>query len=433
MHYPIKLAGRQHPAYFYGSERIDFRFYDATLSEIRRLDAPAWASFSDGRFVTPTEVLFRAFVGTNVHFYRYNLSADDLQRMADQAGSFGQYSFQLTNASRQIVFDYSSYIQPPEIYRINLDGAGLTPLSQINAPLQALSQTRMDPVSFTLANGQAREGWLLQPADAAFPPQNVPIVVWQEGGPGGVMNNTWGADIERPFALLPNVGIAVLVTPLVGREGYGPAFFNALADDRNFGQIDIDEQAEIVRQMIAQGWTRPGQIGITGCSYGGYFALQSVVRHPDLYGAANPQCALIDTIVEWKRGYPGTMPFLQGPRTPYTDPEEYQRDSPIYHTDRIQTPVLTFHGDKDFLPVTLNENLHQMLVARNVPARMLKFIDGGHGQTDPGFQLHRAQEQIAWFRQHLKPKAEEPALFTVRLPLVAAGSGEQEPPLRARP
>jgi dipeptidyl aminopeptidase/acylaminoacyl peptidase len=127
------------------------------------------------------------------------------------------------------------------------------------------------------------------------------------------------------------------------------------------------------------------------------------------------------------------MPFLQGPRTPYTDPEEYQRDSPIYHTDRIQTPVLTFHGDKDFLPVTLNENLHQMLVARNVPARMLKFIDGDHGQTDPGFQLYGAHEQIAWFRQHLKPKTEAPALFTGRLPLVAAGSNEQEPPLRARP
>jgi dipeptidyl aminopeptidase/acylaminoacyl peptidase len=189
MEYPVKLAGRQHPAYFYGSERIDFRFSDATLSEIRRLDAPTWASFSEGRFVTPTEVLFRAFVGTNVHFYRYNLSADDLQRITVQAGSFGRYGFQLTNASRQIVFDYSSYIQPPEIYRINLDGADLTPLSQFNAALQALNQMRMDPVSFTLANGQAREGWLLQPADAAFPPQNVPIVVWQEGGPSVIMSN----------------------------------------------------------------------------------------------------------------------------------------------------------------------------------------------------------------------------------------------------
>ena|SRR5688572_18362585 len=34
---------------------------------------------------------------------------------------------------------------------------------------------------------------------ATFAPQNVPIVVHQQGGPGGTMTNRWGTTSEDPF------------------------------------------------------------------------------------------------------------------------------------------------------------------------------------------------------------------------------------------
>ncbi|NTW98262.1 MAG: prolyl oligopeptidase family serine peptidase, partial [Oscillochloris sp.] len=117
------------------------------------------------------------------------------------------------------------------------------------------------------------------------------------------------------------------------RSGHRITTQQALVDNANFGQIDIDEQAEISRQMISRGWTSAAKLGIMGFSYGGYFTWQSVVRHPDLYAAANAQSALIDLLNEWQSGYPGATAALEG-LPPWVAGAEYMRDSPSYNAER---------------------------------------------------------------------------------------------------
>ncbi|MFQ3663591.1 MAG: prolyl oligopeptidase family serine peptidase [Chloroflexaceae bacterium] len=402
--HPARVKGRRYPIYTpQFSERTSYRFYDLSGVEVGRLESDLFSSgaFSSAvaEFISPDEIIFRAMKGTDRHPYYYNRVSGELRNLADRAGSY--YNVFATNTSREIVFMFSSYTEPPEIYRLGWDGRGLKRLTWLNEELRLFANLRQDPVRFTLRNGQTRVGVLIQPADAPFPPRNAPLVVWQEGGPGVAMVNRWLVNVENPYALLPAMGFPLLVTPLAGRAGYTPAVFNALVDGDNFGAIDIDEQAEIVRQMIARGWTQQGKVGITGCSYGGYFTLQSLVRHPDLYAAANPQCAFIDLITDWTRGYDRLVPYIQG-LPPYNIPEEYRRDSPAYNASRIKAAVLTFHGTEDFLPITQNENLHLQLANRGLPARMVRFIGEGHGLEEPANQLYAAQEQVAWFRAHLK-------------------------------
>lgn len=259
----------------------------------------------------------------------------------------------------------------------------------------------MNPVSFQLASGAVRDGVLIQPAGAPFPPQNERIIIWQQGGPiGPLLENRWAVRVEDPYGLLPNFGMSVLVVPLVGRRGLDAERYRAMMDGDNFGERDIDEMAEIVRQMHALGWTSPAKTGVTGCSYGGYFTLQSLVRHTELYGAANAQCTLDDTFVEWSRGFDTLMPLLIG-RPPYEAEAEYRASSPFYNAGSINTPLLLFKGDQDFLPITINENLFAQLAGRGLDVRFVKFIGEGHGLTQPDNGLYAAQEQLRWFRLHL--------------------------------
>ncbi len=406
--HPARIKGRAHPIYTpQFSERTSFRFYDVDAPtgprEVGRYASDLFSSGAWSRvtadFVTPDELIFRAAKGADRHPYYYNRVSGELRNLADRAGAY--YNVYSTNQSRQLVFTFTSFTAPPDVYRMGWDGTGLTRLTWFGEELRELANLRQDPVSFTMPDGQVRVGALIQPAGAPFPPRDVPIVVWQEGGPGPAMFNSWEAIVERPFGLLPGMGMALLVTPLAGRPGYTPASFNQMADGANFGQVDIDEQAAIVREMIRRGWTSRGKVGITGCSYGGYFAAQSIVRHPDLYAAANVQCGWIDMTTEWTRGFDALAPYLAG-LPPYSLPEEYRRDSPAYNVDRIKAAVLTFHGSEDFLPIVQNENLHLRLLNRGLPARMVKFIGEGHGLANEENQHYAAQEQILWFRTHLK-------------------------------
>jgi dipeptidyl aminopeptidase/acylaminoacyl peptidase len=355
-------------------------------------------------FVTPDEVIFTSVYGLSMRLYYYNRVSGEFREISDRSGMYGQIfsSGQVlaTRFSRQLVFRYSSFQNPPELYRIGWDGQAFAALTYNNVEVAELNQVQANEVSFTLQDGSVRQGYLVQPAGAAFPPQNEPIIVWQAGGPGLFMVNQWLTTVENPLNLLPNFGFSLLVMPLPGREGWGPEFYNALADGDNFGAVDVDEGAQVARQMIARGYTSPDRVGITGCSYGGYFTARSITRYPDLYAAANTQCTMFDLVTEWQTGFPSLISYLMG-NPPTMDPIEFINDSPGFQASNVRTPTLIFHGQFDYLPVSIAETFHEEVEAAGAPVRMLMFENEGHGLAEPENQLLAAQAQINWFRQHL--------------------------------
>ncbi len=414
---PGHLKGRRYPIYnFQFIEKTGLRFYDANLKQTGSFDVPQVSdtALASGRFISPDELLLRGVTGSDFRMFYYNRGSGQFTMVSDSAGT-DAFVRPLSGASRQFIYGHTSFNAPMDLYRIGWDGNNKKRLTWVNEEVAKLNAVQQRPVSFKLKDGTVRGGVLIQPAGAAFPPKNQKIVVWQEGGPGGTILNEYLALVESPFALLPNFGFSLLVMPLAGRTGLGPQTYNALYDGSNFGARDIDEQAEVVTQLKAKGWAGPQGVGIVGCSYGGYFAFQSIARYPGLYAAANPQCALVDIITEWSRGYPGLMAYSEG-LPPWNAPEEYRRDSPIYNAGKIRTPTLSFQGTLDFLPITLGENIHTQIVNNGVPARMLQFNRAGHGLVrvqasgDEGdgaelsklYERYAAQEQIVWFRTYLK-------------------------------
>ena len=404
--YPAKLKGRSYPIYTpQFNDRISYRFYNMDLKQTGELNTDILSTDSVkptiAEFVSPDELIIRTTVNSDRRPYYYNRVSGELRSLADRAGSY--WNVMSTHHSHQLVFMYDSFTNPPDIYRLGWDGKGLARLTWFNEELRQFANLRQNPVSFKLKSGIVRYGTLIQPADAAFPPKNKPLIVWQEGGPGPAMFNRWDTGVERPYSLLPTFGFPVLVVPLAGRTSTTPASFNSLVDSGNFGQIDIDEQAEIVQQLVSRGWTNKSKVGITGCSYGGYFAWQSIIRHPATYAAANPQCALVDLFTEWSRGSTAVLTaYLEG-LPPYSNVTEYRNDSPAYNVAKVKAAVLSFQGSNDFLPEVLGENMHLQLFNRKLNARMIKFMGEGHGLQDPKNQLYAAQQQIDWFRTYLKP------------------------------
>jgi dipeptidyl aminopeptidase/acylaminoacyl peptidase len=219
------------------------------------------------------------------------------------------------------------------------------------------------------------------------------------------MTNRWGATASEPFNLLPNFGLALLFMPFAGRDGLGPAAFNALAAERNFGQLDIAEAAQVARTMKARGYTTHGQLGITGCSYGGYFTSQSISRYPYLYAAANGQCLLLD-LHQWLEA-PGGTPnlgalYMEG-RLVTDEPEEYNKDSPLYQAGKVRTPLLLFHGTQDLYPLDTAVQFHDQVEAAGTPVTLLAFEGEGHELMAPTSRALAAQWQIWWFRTYLTP------------------------------
>lgn len=398
---PARIAGRPHPTY-QNPDSAYYQIYDQDGTLLHTIDDPALQSptESEGWFLGSDRLLFWAAYGHNRPLWIYDLSQQRLQPVPLPPGSVDPTTLALSPDGDTVIYGFSSVTQPPELFRFRAgDTAPPTALTQINADLQAVNRVQYQPVQFTTANGP-RQGFLVQPAGQAFPPQQVPLVFWQEGGPGIPMSNQFATNVETPLNLLPNFGIAVLVVPLTGREGFGPAFYRAQAEGQNFGHIDLAEGRDIVQQMVQQGWANAGQIGVSGCSYGGYYAAQSLRQFPGLFAAANPQCSLLDALTEWQLGYSDRISYLVG-QAPMENPSAYLTISPLYGATQITTPTLIFHGTEDFLPIDIVRNFHDMLEAAGAPVTLYEFENTGHGIDDPQLQNIAAQLQIQFFRQYL--------------------------------
>ena len=409
MTHPAQPAGREHPVVVVGAfpDRALYRVYDSNLSLTSTLDRPEIEAplASSAIFLSPDEVVIPAAHGLNFGLFYFNLLSGEFRVLQPDVGTFLEapegYQIHATHQSRQLVYNQSSFLSPPEIHRLDLDGGAEQTLTHFNTRAAEANQVRVDQVSFPLQDGATRVGYLLQPVDAPFPPQDIPIVLYQQGGPGGPMTNRWGSTAEEPFNLLPNFGFAVLFMPFSGREGFGPEFFRALADHDNFGQLDVAEGAQVVQYLLEQGYVQPGRVGIAGCSYGGYFVAQSITQFPELYDAANIQCAVLD-MIKWWEPNPYLVTFMEG-SLPEDQPEEYRRDSPFYQASQVTTPLLLFHGRDDHLPFGIVRDFRNGIDEETTPVEMLVFKNEGHSLTLSSSRLVAAQELIDWFRKHLVP------------------------------
>ena len=444
-HRPAHLAGRPHPTYLFPDSAY-YQVYDRDGTLLHTIDEPALQGpyESQGWFLGQDQLLFWASAGHQRPLWVYDLGTDstadsspdlspdssadsraelstelstelnpDLRPQPRQSrlrplplppGSVDPAALALSPSGDTIIYGFSSVTQLPELFRWRSnDPSPSAPLTQVNADLQSVNRVQYQPVQFATQNGP-RQGFLVQPEGQAFPPQGVPLVFWQEGGPGFSMANEFAAEVEIPLNLLPNFGIAVLVVPLTGREGFGSAFYRGQADHQNFGHIDLVEGRDIIQQVVQMGWARANQIGVSGCSYGGYFAAQSLRQFPGLFAAANPQCSLLDTLTEWQLGYSALLSYLVG-QSPMEDPAAYIANSPLYGTTAITTPTLMFHGTEDFLQIDVARNFHDMLDAAGAPVTLYQFEGMGHGISDPHFQNLAAQIQIQFFRQYLTPNS----------------------------
>ena len=278
----------------------------------------------------------------------------------------------------------------------------ITKLGDINPKLPADAMAAMKPVSYTSRDGLTINGYLTLPVGRD--PKNLPCVVHPHGGPW--FRDTWGYDPEVQF--LANRGLCVLQMNFRGSVGYGRAFWEA-----SFGQWGLRMQDDITdgaQWLVAQGVADPKRIAIYGASYGGYATLAGVTSTPDLYAAAVDYVGVSNlfTFMEtippyWK---PMLPKFYDMVGDPQKDAERLRATSPVFHADRIKTPLLIVQGARD---PRVNKNESDQMVAalkeRGVDVQYLVKDNEGHGFRNEENQFEFYGKMEEFLRQHLAPEA----------------------------
>ncbi len=214
----------------------------------------------------------------------------------------------------------------------------------------------MQPVTIKARDGVVLHGYLTKPAAPAG--KKLPLIVLPHGGPHGV-HDTWGWDREVQY--LAYHGYAVLQVNYRGSNGYGQKFQDL--GYRNWGTTMQDDLADSVQWAEQQQNIDPARVCTYGASYGGYAALENVIRYPALYKCAIGYVGVYDLTLQAK--YSDTRRSASGRNyldiVLGDDKQELEKYSPAYNADKIQVPVFIAYGGKDQRVVP--ENAKELMAA----------------------------------------------------------------------
>lgn len=265
-------------------------------------------------------------------------------------------------------------VRPTQYLVLDRKEKRLIRVASNNPQLPARQYARMKPVKIPGPGGATLPGYLTLPVDSDG--KKVPLVVYPHGGPHS--RDSWGWDFMAQF--MASRGYAVLQVNFRGSTGYGKEWHDTGL--QHWGTVMIDDVTAATKWAISEGIADPARTCIVGWSYGGYAALMSTVREPDLYNCAVSIAGVSDLRAlarEDFRFYLGrkSMEQLLG-----TDDEEFKAGSPRRNADQVKVPVLFVHGDDDWqVAVEHSRSMARLLTTKDRKPEIVIIKDGNHSLT----------------------------------------------------
>lgn len=302
-----------------------------------------------------------------------------------------------SNQAERLILTVSSDRNSGEFYLYDAASQQALFLAARDPWLDPARMAEVKQVRFKARDGLDIDGYLTLPKGK--PAKALPMVVVPHGGPFGVADG-WRFDSDSQF--LASRGYLVMQTNFRGSGGRGDAFVRKGYGE--WGGKMIDDLTDGVRWAVAEGYADPKRLCIFGASYGGYAALMSAVREPELYRCAVGYVGVYDLnllakdtdIINLGSG----RLYLQ--QAVAASPEERARQSPITYVDRLRAAVMIVHGERDIrVPFTQAKALRRALDAKKHPYEWLVKEDEGHGFFNENNRTELYEKLAAFLQRHI--------------------------------
>jgi dipeptidyl aminopeptidase/acylaminoacyl peptidase len=271
------------------------------------------------------------------HLYTMPLTGGERTRLTTGTGVF---SAAPSPDEKWLAVTFSGPEAPTDLYLAeNKPGTTLKRLTDsYTDEFKSYAWSKFEVVTIPDADNNALYARLFKPAN---PHPSRPAVIYVHGaGYAQSVFRNWGALGTTPFFnVLLQAGYTVLDLDYRGSSGYGRDCRTSIY--RNMGGKDIDSAVAAAKWLAANHGVDTRRIGIYGGSYGGFFTLMALFKHPGVFAAG----AALYPVTDWAHyNHPYTSNILN---LPYEDDEAFRRSSPIYYAAGLKDRLLVLHGMHD--------------------------------------------------------------------------------------
>jgi dipeptidyl aminopeptidase/acylaminoacyl peptidase len=324
-----------------------------------------------------------------------------------------RYAGRAVEANR-VLLTLSRFDEFPDYWITNDDFNPPQKVSSGGAQLEPFDWGTAELISYQNSAGVPLQGLLYKPANFD-PAKKYPLIVYTYERFSQIVHNffppVFGSNINFPY--YTSNGYCVYLTDIAYTEG-AP------------GPSALDSVNAALDAVIARGFVDENRLGIQGSSWGGYQSVY-LVTQTDRFRAAEAGSPVGNMTsayggIRWGSGQPRLFQYEKtqsriGARL--TDrPDLFLANSPVFHVQNVNTPVLLMHNDGDgAVPWEQSIELFLALRRHNKPVWFFNYPKEGHGLIR--YANRRDFNHRMWqFFEHYLRDAPAPAWLTDGIPYV---------------
>ena len=351
------------------------------------------------------------------HWNRTTLGGDNVRNI--------QF-FDVSEDGKTLVYQFSTASRMPQLFRAGWDGSHLVAPKQLTKLNENLIKSRAfaksEVIRWKGSNGEEVEGLLRYPANYE-PGKKYPVITAIHGGPAGADLDAWSDRWAYPYQLLAQRGAFLLSPNYHGSSNYGLKWVESICCG-NYYDLETPDINSGVDYLIEKGMVDADKVATMGWSNGSILSTGLITTYPSRYKVASVGAGDVEWISDWGNVVFGdSFDSYYFGKSPMQDPELYIRKSPFFKLDKVQAPVLIFHGTADTnVPPSQSWSYFRALqYYGKVPVKFVVFPGEPHGPRKLTHQMRKIDEEMAWFDKYFfKTRPPENEAIKAGSPLDAA-------------
>ena len=331
--------------------------------------------------------------------YLFDLSKQRFKKLNTGLDIVEQFSYS-HDRNTEVLLSGTTASSPQQLKRLNISKNkselvwDSKPLAYTNTQIPSLEE-----FNFTNKDGVEITGRVYIPSNLDKSKKH-PALVYYYGGTSPVTRGFTG---RYPFNLWAANGYVVYVVQPTGATGFGQKFsaqhVNAWGD---YTANDIIEGTHAFLNKYP--YVDSNKVGNLGASYGGFMTMLLATK-TDMFSASIAHAGISNLTSYWGEGWWGYLYSGEASKNsfPWNNNKLYSDHSPVFHADKVTTPMLLLHGDSDTnVPVGESLTMYTALKLLNKDVELIEYKGANHQIFARDKRFDWWNTMLAYFDKKLK-------------------------------
>ncbi|HAS43755.1 MAG TPA: S9 family peptidase [Microscillaceae bacterium] len=340
------------------------------------------------------------------------------KKLVSSAHSYSARNVRKAAKGDQVIFTKENFQKFPDIHMSDLSFKSDKKLSNANPQQKNYSWGTVEIVSWTSTNGQKLQGLLYKP-EGFDAKKKYPMITYFYERVTDRIHRHW----------VPQPSWSIIIPSVYASNGYVVFMPDIPYFDGYPGHSAEHAILSGVANMVDKGFIDRDRLAIQGQSWGGYQVAHLITRS-NMFRAAMAGAPVANMTsayggIRWGSGlsrmfqYERSQSRIGG--TLWEKPLQYIENSPLFSADRVQTPLLMMHNDKDGA-VPWYQGIEYFVALRRLqkPVWMLTYNGEAHNLRKRQNRKDLTIRMMQFFDHYLKGKP-APVWMTRGIPAVEKG------------